>query len=42
MMSSVMGLKKEDFSDLVDDIVGAATFWSRLSTVRLCLSKGAL
>ncbi|MGH7618880.1 MAG: DsrE/DsrF/DrsH-like family protein [Gemmatimonadaceae bacterium] len=26
MMSSVMGLKKEDFNDLVDDIVGAASF----------------
>lgn len=26
MMSEVMGLKKEDFNDLVDDIVGAATF----------------
>lgn len=26
MMSSVMGLKKDDFGDLVDDIVGAATF----------------
>jgi len=26
MMSSVMGLKKGDFSDLVDDVVGAATF----------------
>lgn len=26
MMSGVMGLKKEDFNDLVDDIVGAATF----------------
>ncbi len=26
MMCGVMGLKKEDFSDLVDDIVGAATF----------------
>ena len=26
MMSGVMGLKKEDFSDLVDDVVGAATF----------------
>jgi peroxiredoxin family protein len=26
MMSSVMGLKKEDFGDLVDDVVGAATF----------------
>jgi peroxiredoxin family protein len=25
-MSSVMGLKKEDFSDLVDDVVGAAAF----------------
>ncbi len=26
MMSEVMGLKKSDFSDLVDDVVGAATF----------------
>jgi peroxiredoxin family protein len=26
MMSGVMGLKKSDFSDLVDDVVGAATF----------------
>ena len=26
MMCGVMGLKKEDFNDLVDDIVGAATF----------------
>ena len=26
MMSSVMGLKKEDFNDLIDDVVGAATF----------------
>ena len=26
MMSSVMGLKKEDYNDLVDDVVGAATF----------------
>ncbi len=26
MMSGVMGLKMEDFNDLVDDIVGAATF----------------
>lgn len=26
MMCEVMGLKKEDFNDLVDDIVGAATF----------------
>jgi len=26
MMSEVMGLKREDFNDLVDDIVGAATF----------------
>lgn len=26
MMSEVMGLKKEDFNDLVDDVVGAATF----------------
>jgi peroxiredoxin family protein len=26
MMSGVMGLKKEDFNDLVDDVVGAATF----------------
>ncbi len=26
MMSSVMGLKKDDFNDLVDDVVGAATF----------------
>ena len=25
MMSGVMGLKKEDFNDLVDDVVGAAT-----------------
>jgi len=29
MMSSVMGLKKEDFNDLVDDVVGAATFLHR-------------
>lgn len=26
MMSEVMGLKAEDFGDLVDDVVGAATF----------------
>lgn len=26
MMAGVMGLKKEDFNDLVDDVVGAATF----------------
>ena len=26
MMASVMGLKKEDFNDLIDDVVGAATF----------------
>lgn len=26
MMCEVMGLKQEDFSDLVDDIVGAASF----------------
>jgi peroxiredoxin family protein len=26
MMASVMGLAKEDFNDLVDDVVGAATF----------------
>lgn len=26
MMSGVMGLKKQDFNDLVDDVVGAATF----------------
>ena len=26
MMSGVMGLKREDFNDLVDDVVGAATF----------------
>lgn len=26
MMCSVMGLKKEDFNDLIDDVVGAATF----------------
>lgn len=26
MMSGVMGLKKDDFNDLVDDVVGAATF----------------
>ena len=26
MMCGVMGLKKEDFNDLVDDVVGAATF----------------
>jgi peroxiredoxin family protein len=26
MMSEVMGLHREDFGDLVDDIVGAATF----------------
>lgn len=26
MMSGVMGLKKEDFNDLVDNVVGAATF----------------
>lgn len=29
MMSGVMGLKKEDYSDLVDDVVGAATFLER-------------
>jgi peroxiredoxin family protein len=26
MMSGVMGLKKENFNDLIDDVVGAATF----------------
>ncbi|HEV2438557.1 MAG TPA: DsrE/DsrF/DrsH-like family protein [bacterium] len=26
MMADVMGLKKADFSDLIDDVVGAATF----------------
>ncbi|MGC8566674.1 MAG: DsrE/DsrF/DrsH-like family protein [Caldisphaera sp.] len=26
LMASVMGLKKEDFNDLVDDVVGVATF----------------
>ncbi len=26
MMSGVMGLKQEDYNDLVDDVVGAATF----------------
>lgn len=26
MMSEVMGLKREDFNDLIDDVVGAATF----------------
>lgn len=26
MMAGVMGLAKEDFNDLVDDVVGAATF----------------
>lgn len=26
MMAGVMGLHKEDFNDLVDDVVGAATF----------------
>ncbi len=26
MMSQVMGLKKEDFNDLIDDVVGAAAF----------------
>lgn len=26
MMADVMGLKKDDFGDLVDDVVGAATF----------------
>lgn len=26
MMSGVMGLQKSDFNDLVDDVVGAATF----------------
>ncbi len=26
MMSEVMGLKREDFNDLVDDVVGAASF----------------
>lgn len=26
MMSAVMGLAKDDFNDLVDDVVGAATF----------------
>lgn len=26
MMSEVMGLSREDFNDLVDDVVGAATF----------------
>jgi peroxiredoxin family protein len=26
MMAGVMGLKKEDFNELVDDVVGAATF----------------
>jgi peroxiredoxin family protein len=26
MMSEVMGLEADDFNDLVDDVVGAATF----------------
>lgn len=26
MMSGVMGLRREDFNDLIDDVVGAATF----------------
>ena len=26
LMATIMGLKKEDFNDLVDDIVGVATF----------------
>jgi len=26
MMSSAMGLRREDFNDLVDDLIGAATF----------------
>ena len=26
MMSQVMGLKREDFNDLIDDVVGAAAF----------------
>jgi peroxiredoxin family protein len=26
MMATVMGLKREDFNDLIDDVVGAATF----------------
>ena len=26
MMSSVMGLKKQDFNELIDDVVGAAAF----------------
>lgn len=29
MMSQVMGLKPEDFTDLIDDVVGAATFLER-------------
>jgi peroxiredoxin family protein len=29
MMASVMGLAKDDFNDLVDDVVGAATFLQR-------------
>ncbi|HEV2326715.1 MAG TPA: DsrE/DsrF/DrsH-like family protein, partial [Terracidiphilus sp.] len=29
MMAGVMGLKKEDFNDLVEDVVGAATFLER-------------
>jgi Uncharacterized conserved protein len=26
LMASVMGLKKEDFNELIDDVVGVATF----------------
>jgi peroxiredoxin family protein len=26
MMADVIGLKKADFNDLIDDVVGAATF----------------
>lgn len=29
MMASVMGLAREDFNELVDDVVGAATFLQR-------------
>lgn len=32
MMSGVMGLQKADFNDLVDDVVGAATFLKEAET----------
>ena len=39
MMAGVMGLAKDDFNDLVDDVVGAATFCRRLSRAKRCSSE---